>query len=220
MKALAFKELRELFGITVAALAGYLALVVNLMGAKVFDWVPGIPAGTNEVPFTGTEFTVFFTFVSVVFALALGFRQSAWESARGTYLFLLHRPLSRERVFLTKLALGISVMLLCASLPIVLYAWWAAVPGHHPSPFAWSMTAPAWRLAFLMPLLYLGAFLSGLRPARWFGTRLLPLVAAVVFLILLNVLPWWWSLSFPLAVLLYLLLVTNVCFVARVRDYA
>jgi hypothetical protein len=82
------------------------------------------------------------------------------------------------------------------------------------------MTGPVWRLAFLMPLLYLGAFLSGLRPARWFGTRLLPLVAAVVLLVLLDILPWWWSLGFPLAVLLYGLLVTNVCFVARVRDYA
>ena len=203
-----------------AALGCYLALVVNLMGAQVFDWVPGIPSGTREVPFTGGDFTGFYTLVSVVFAVALGFRQSAWESARGTYLFLLHRPLARDRIFLTKLAVGGGVLLLGAGLPIVLYGWWAAVPGHHPSPFAWSMTGPAWRLAFLTPLLYLGAFLSGLRPARWFGTRLLPLVAAVVFLVLLNVLPSWWSLSFPLAVLLYGLLVANVCFVARTRDYA
>jgi hypothetical protein len=220
MKALALKELREVFGITAAALGGYLALVASLLGAKVFDWVPGMPHGTEEVPFTGDGFTVFYTFVSVVFAAALGFRQSAWESARGTYLFLLHRPVPRDALFLTKLATGAGVFLLCASLPIVLYAGWAAVPGHHPSPFAWSMTGPAWRLAFLMPLLYLGAFLSGLRPARWFGTRLLPLVAAVVFLALLEALPWWWYLGFPLAVVLYGLLVANVCFVARVRDYA
>ena len=38
---------------------------------------------------------LFFGLVSGFFALALGFRQSAWESARGTYLFLLHRPLAR-----------------------------------------------------------------------------------------------------------------------------
>jgi ABC-type transport system involved in multi-copper enzyme maturation permease subunit len=220
MKALAFKELREIFGITAAALGGYLALVVNLMGAKVFDWVPGMPQGTEEVPFTGSGFTAFFTLVSVVFAAALGFRQSATESARGTYLFLLHRPLRREAIFWTKLAVGGGVLLLGASLPIVLYAAWAAVPGHHPGPFAWSMTASAWRLALLMPLVYLGAFLSGLRPARWFGTRLLPLVAAVVFLVVLTMLPWWWSLGFPLAMVLDGLLVTNIGFVARVRDYA
>jgi hypothetical protein len=220
MKALALKELREVFGITAVALGGYLALVVSLMGGKVFDWVPGMPNGTEEVPFTGGGFTTFFTFVSVVFAVALGFRQSAWESARGTYLFLLHRPVPREVIFLTKLATGAGVLLLCAGLPVVLYGWWAAVPGHHPSPFAWEMTGPVWRLALLMPLLYLGAFLSGLRPARWFGTRLLPLVAAVVLLVLLNMLPGWWPLGFPLLAAPYGLLVANVCFVARVRDYA
>jgi hypothetical protein len=83
------------------------------------------------------------------------------------------------------------------------------------------MTEPAWRMALLMPLLYLGAFLSGLRPARWFGTRLLPLVAAVTVLSLLGgVLPWWWAVSFPVTVALYGLLIANTCFVARVRDYA
>jgi ABC-type transport system involved in multi-copper enzyme maturation permease subunit len=218
MKALVLKELREVCGIAAAALGGYLALVVSLLGGKVFDWVPGMPAGTEEVPFTGGGFAGFFTFVSVLFAVALGFRQSAWESARGTYLFLLHRPVSRDAVFLTKLAVGAGVFLLAAGLPIVLYACWAAVPGHHPSPFGWSLTAPAWRLALLMPLLYLGAFLSGLRPARWFGTRLLPLVASVVLLLLADYLPW--ALGLPLAAALDGLLVANVCFVARARDYA
>jgi hypothetical protein len=220
MRALAFKELREVFGITAVALGGYLALLVSLVGGKVFDWVPGMPAGTREVPFTGGGFADFFTFVSVLFAVALGFRQSAWESSRGTFLFLLHRPLRREAVFLVKLATGVAVLLASSALPVVLYAWWAAVPGHHPSPFAWSMTDPAWRLVALTPLLYLGALLSGLRPARWFGTRLLPLAAAVVVVVLLDALPWSWGVSFPLALVVYGLLVANVCFVARVRDYA
>jgi hypothetical protein len=219
MKALAFKELREVFGITAAALGCYLALVVNLMGAKVFDWVPGMPRGTEGVPFADSGFTGFFTLITVLFAAALGFRQSATESARGTYLFLLHRPLRRDYIFLTKLATGAGVLLLSASLPIVLHASWAAVPGHHSGPFAWSMTAPAWRLALLMPLLYLGAFLSGLRPARWFGTRLLPLVATVVVLAALTLVPWW-SAGFPLMMVLYALLVANIRFVGRVRDYA
>lgn len=220
MRALAWKELREVLGITTIALACYLALAFNAMGAMVFDWVPGIPAGTTEVPFTGGGFTAFFTFISVVFAAALGFRQSAWESSRGTFLFLLHRPLRRETILLVKLATGMGVLLLCASLPIELYGAWAAVPGHHASPFEWSMTASAWRLMFLMPFLYLGAFLSGLRPARWFGTRLLPLVAAVLVLVLLYWAPWWWTVGFPLALLLYALLAGNICFVGRVRDYA
>jgi ABC-type transport system involved in multi-copper enzyme maturation permease subunit len=220
MKALVRKELREVFGITAAALAGYLMLVASLMGARVFDWFPGMPNGTREVPFVGGEFTVFFIFASVLFAVALGFRQSAWESSRGTYLFLLHRPVRREAIFLLKLAMGAGILVVCMSLPIVLYGTWAAAPGRHPSPFTWSMSESAWQSVLEMPLLYLGAFLSGLRPARWYGTRLLPLFASAAILLLLERVPWWWSLGLPLTVLLYGLLAANICYVARVRDYA
>jgi hypothetical protein len=219
MKALAFKELREVLGITAVALGGYLALVLSLMGAKVFDWVPGMPHGTREVPFTGDGFILFFGFVSIVFTIALGFRQSIVESCRGTYLFLLHRPMAWETIFLTKVLLGLGVFFLCASLPILLYGIWASMPGHHPSPFEWSMTRPAWDFTWLLSLLYLGAFLSGLRRARWVGTRLLPLIAAIFLLIIQSNLPWS-SLRLLLTLVLDGLFVTAICFVARVRDYA
>src|SRR5262249_42921682 len=134
MKALALKELREVVGIAVAALVAYLALVVNLMGAMMFSFVPGMPQEPEEVPFVSGDFTGFLTLIAVAFAVALGFRQSAWESGRGTFLFLLHRPASRRAIFLTKLAMGAGVLFLCTGLPIALYAWWAAGPGHHPSP--------------------------------------------------------------------------------------
>lgn len=220
MKALAFKELREILGITVAALAGYLMLLASLMGTMLFNMVPGMPRGAEEIPFISGGFLVPFTVLSVVFAAALGLRQSAWESSRGTYLFLLHRPMRREAIFLTKLATGIGVLLVCASLPIMLYALWSAAPGHHAGPFEWSMAAPAWHLAWLLPLPYLGAFLSGLRPARWFGTRLLPLFASVALMVLVNVSPGGWYFRLPLTLVLCGLLAANVCFVARVRDYA
>lgn len=219
MRALALKELREVFGIAAVALGCYLALAVSAMGALVFVWVPGLPRGSEDVPFTG-DFNGVFEFLSILFSVALGFRQSAWESSRGTYLFLLHRPLRRNTVFLTKLAVGSGVLVFCGSVPIVVYAAWAAVPGHHAGPFEWSMTAAVWHFLFLTPLVYLGAFLSGLRPARWFGTRLLPLAASLGLLVLVNALPWWWYLSLPEALVLYAALAANVCFVARVRDYA
>jgi hypothetical protein len=217
MKALAWKELREVLWIAVAALGCYLVLTISLMGGMVFSWVPAMPTETEAVPFVTGGFMGGFTLISLVFAVALGFRQSAWESSRGTYLFLLHRPLRREAIFLVKLAIGIGVFLCCASLPVVLYGCWAATPGYHDGPFEWSMSQSAWRLALLTPLVYLGAFLSGLRPARWFGTRLLPLAASLLFLLLL----WDWRL---LGLLLGLglggALVANICSVARMRDYA
>jgi hypothetical protein len=220
MKALAWKELREVLGITAIALAAYMMLVASLMGARVFDWFPGMPRGTREVPFIGSEFMTFFTFVTVLYAIALGFRQSAWESTRGTYLFLLHRPVRREAIFLLKLAMGVGMFVLCASIPVLLYGVWAAIPGHHASPFEWSMTEAAWEIILEIPMLYLGAFLSRLRPGRWFGTRLLPLIATATIVVLVDMIPWWWPLGFPLTMLLYGLVATSVCFVERVRDYA
>jgi hypothetical protein len=54
------------------------------------------------------------------------------------------------------------------------------------------MTVAGWQLWSAMPLVYLGAFLSGIRPGRWFGTRLIPLVAAGFWVLLANLMPWWW----------------------------
>ena len=81
------------------------------------------------------------------------------------------------------------------------------------------LTQPAWRLCFMLPLVYFGAFLSGLRPARWFGTRLLPLAAAGFFVWFVMSIPWWGP-RWALAVCLYGLLTANIFYVARTRDYA
>jgi ABC-type transport system involved in multi-copper enzyme maturation permease subunit len=220
MRSLAFKELRELRGIAAAALACYLALVANLMGAKVLNGFPGIANGTSEVPFTGSDFVTPFGLISAALAVALGFRQSAMESSGGTFLFLLHRPLPRTEIMLIKLASGLGVFFACASFPILAYGTWAAIPGHHPSPFEWSMTAPAWRSALVVSLLYLGAFLSGLRPASWFGTRLLPLAAAGLAILLLTTFAWRWRVGLPAVAFAYGVLVATVPYVARERDYA
>src|SRR5262245_44526642 len=118
MRALVWKELREVAGVTALALGAYLVLVVSLMDAKVFEWVPGLPRGTVGVPFVHGAFMEPFVCVSALFAVALGFRQSAWESAKGTYLYLLHLPCPREAIFSTKMAVGATVLLAGAALPI------------------------------------------------------------------------------------------------------
>jgi hypothetical protein len=191
------------------------------MGAAVFDWVPGVPAGTSEVPFVGSEFDNAYACISCVFALALGFRQSAVESSRGTFLFLLHRPLTRDRIMVTKLATGLAALVGVGGVPILLYGWWASVPGNVPAPFEWSMTAAAWNFALVIaPALYLGAFLSGIRPGRWFGTRLLPLVAVTYVAVALDQLPLPWVGWIVVFAALFAMLAASVCHVARVRDYA
>ena len=50
------------------------------------------------------------------------------------------------------------------------------------SPFRWSWTLPTWMVIGIMLPVYVGAFPSGLRPARWFGTRLFPPVTPFLLL--------------------------------------
>jgi hypothetical protein len=218
IKALAVKELREVFPIAALGLVMQLVIVASLTGMQPFaDWLRLDRLG---VPFQEHVLAPPFAVVGVVFTLLLGFRQSAWEAGQGTFKFLLHRPVRREAIFLTKLGTGAGVYLVCTLVPLLLYAWWAGTPGHYPGPFEWSMTGFAWRLCFLMPLVYLGAFLSGLRPARWYGTRLLPLAACGLLTAVLANFSLWWPVNLPLTVLLYGSLVVCVCHVARVRDYS
>ena len=79
-----------------------------------------------DVPFVQGNFLSMYFFIGVALAIALGFRQSAWEPSQGTALYLLHLPLPRRTIFLTKLATGIGLLLVCTLLPILIYATWAA----------------------------------------------------------------------------------------------
>ena len=70
-----------------------------------------------------------------------------------------------------------------------------------------------------MPLVYLGAFASGIRPARWFGSRLLPLVSVAAPAILSYTVPLWWLIGFPLLLLVAAVLLSDILWVAETRDF-
>jgi hypothetical protein len=131
------------------------------------------------LPFVIEDAFVFrFLVASAALAIALGLSQSLSETVRGTYPFLLHRPVTRRWLIGMKLSVGMVAYLLCAAVPLLVYGLWAATPGIYAGPFEWSMTWPAWAGWLATTLLYLGAFLTGIRPGRWYGSRLLPLVVA------------------------------------------
>ncbi|MBI3461880.1 MAG: ABC transporter permease subunit, partial [Planctomycetes bacterium] len=119
-RALAIKELRELSGIAAVAVALGLALVVYQIQIQPrrysrAPWAYGQPV----VPFVSDDFVVYFSFIAAAFAIALGFRLSLGEEFRGTYPFLLHRPISRRAVMLTKLLTGGAIYLVCSAVPIL-----------------------------------------------------------------------------------------------------
>lgn len=215
IKALVKKELREVAWIGAAALVLYLAFVSNLIGLKLFSWSY---AEEHGIPFVATSFIWPFAWISAGLALVLGVRQSKWEVERGTAVFLFHRPLRRTTIIRTKLLTGIAVYFLIAAIPILLYGAWAATPGTHAAPFEWSMTAPAFRVWLAMALLYLGAFASGIRPARLFGSRLLPLAASGLLVAPLSLLPWW-IVTLPGTLLFALLFASNIQWEVQQRDF-
>jgi hypothetical protein len=184
LKALVRKELRELLPIMVVAALAQLVVILAGTGVQLgfVSSLLSVSGGMNAgvIPFVSDETTTQLFLVVGACAIGVGLWQTMRESAQGTFTFLLHRPVLREVALGAKLILGIVFCLLLILLPLLYYACWAARPGTHASPFLWSMTARFWPICACLPLVYLGAFLSGLRPARWFGSRFLPLLAGAI----------------------------------------
>jgi hypothetical protein len=217
IKALAIKELREILGIAAIGFGAQILFGGTAVGIPPFDT---FARRETDVPFVDSTSYGFSCFLAGMLAVALGFRQAAWENSRGTYQFLLHRPIRRDKIFLTKLGTGLAVFLICTGVPILLRASWAAVPGTHPSPFYWSMTERYWQMCLVVPLVYAGSFLAGLRPGKWFGTRTFPLAGTGLLAAPLLVVGWPWLLGLPVLIVIYAVLVGNICFVGRMRDYS
>ncbi len=215
---LALKEVRETIWIAAAALAVYLFFVMMATGLGP---LAGMSSGRDALaPFVDLETVMGLAVVGMCLPAGLGLQQTVGESVRGTFQFLLHRPPGRTRLIGTKLLVGSGVCLVVSAVPVLLYVWWAATPGNHACPFEWRMTAIAWKVWIAMPTVYLGAFLAGIRPGRWHGTRLLPLPTAGVSALLIPLFPCWLVTGLPAVVILDALLVTNILFVARTRDFS
>ncbi len=183
LRPIAIKELRETVGLAaIASLVAFYFVTEHMVG--VFPWST---QNDGAFPFVSDTTPGFLFMVAFILAAALGLRQSAWELHAGTYLFLLHRPIERHQVMAIKIVVGLIVYGVSMAVPVLLYAFWAATPGTHASPFFWSMTVPVWQSLLTGVLLYLGSFLSGLGQGRWYVSRLLPLVAMapVTFVLIL-----------------------------------
>jgi ABC-type transport system involved in multi-copper enzyme maturation permease subunit len=216
---LALKELRETLWIAAAATVANLYVLLILAGVG-FSKEQALSSIERLYPFNEAVATSFIM-IGMCLAAGIGLRQTVGESARGTFQFLLNRPAQRWQLVVTKLLAGLGLYLSMTLLPLLLYVWWAATPGTHPSPFEWWMTTISWKGWFAGIIVYFGAFLAGIRPGRWHGTRLLPLVAAGLVALVLTAAPlWWWLPPAPLMLLADVLLVAAILFVSETRDYS
>ncbi len=174
-------------------------------------------------PFRGESPPMLAMCTLALFAIGLGLWQTLAESSRQTWLFLLHRPVPRERLLLMKWAYGAAGLVGLMALGLGIGLWLSARPGGRPAPFEWVSVIPWWQAFFATTLLYSAAFLVGLRPAAWRGSRLFPLAAAFGMTVVFNVetpAAWWWcGLMTLLMVGLHLTFLRLALIAGAGRDY-
>ncbi|WP_010583412.1 hypothetical protein [Schlesneria paludicola] len=219
--ALLSKELREL-----SLYAGLALLVqIHFLGAAMdLPLIPYFSEGRgNEIPFLpayyGSNAESNFCATAVIAAIAFGLHQSIWETWRQTTLFLLHRPMPRRQLLYGKMLAGLLLILAVTALPLLVYSLWAATPGTHASPFFWGMTEGWWRTIGLAVVCYLGAFLTGIRPAYWIGSRSWPLITALVAALGLRFAPIWPSVAYLGFGVLAAGLLVSILETAQSREY-
>jgi hypothetical protein len=215
-RALIVKELRESVGLVAVTALAATWVLCNLWGVAI---TPLDSREAVDMPFVDDE--LLYAAIPILggtLAGLLALKQSAWEEMKGTFRYLLYRPVERRRVMLTKMAVALVVVMTLMAVFILLHAIWAAGPGRHPSPFFWSMTVPAWKTWFVLPVFYMGTLLTGMRPGRWYGSRLLPAATGGLAGFVLMAQLWVWV-TIVGSALVTLLLAACVLSVARVRDY-
>ncbi len=220
---------------------------VVALGAAAFGWILSelfgvtaltrhqFPTHENTFSLVQSGWLLWYGFISAAFAGSLGLAMSLNDGVRGTWAFVLFRPISRRAYIGAKLLTGGVLTLVTVAVPALVYLVWAAIPGNQPIPFDWSFAQPTAEACGWAVVVFLGGFLSGIRPASWWWSRLWPLGATVVLGM------WWWLLAnmfdgnsngFPddltpsvaqywgLCVIVAAMLVTSILQVADERDFA
>jgi hypothetical protein len=103
MNSLTHKELRECAGILALGILTLFIVAAAGMGVAPMATLLG-SRQQGQIPFLSDSFRFQFGFVAVALALALGFRQSLGDFRGDAHRFLLHRPVTRHRIYGTKLA--------------------------------------------------------------------------------------------------------------------
>jgi hypothetical protein len=157
--------------------------------------------GFHPPPLMDEGFLLYVSVVAALFGAVLGFLQVFFESGGDKRSLLLHRPLSRSRIFLGKAAVGVGLYLLAVGLPCAWDVALVATPGHIAEPFSWPMMLPLLADALTGLVYYFAGMLLAQREGRWYGSRSLGLAAAVLGSFLVWVLPEFWHALLAIGIL-------------------
>jgi hypothetical protein len=209
LRGLIKKELREHFPIGIAGFVfSVLLLVPGVSGLRVghrhefgFLWDSltftrftgdSLGSPTLPVPIAHSGYLTALSLIACAVGLWLGIAMSFREEVKGTWAFLIHRPVARSHIIGAKLLGACALYAGAVAIPYAALALWCAVPGNCPAPWAVDYLFPGLDILARGAIIFLGAFLCGVRPARWYATRFVPLFAAVTLVILSALSPVWW----------------------------
>ena len=166
MKTIVFKELRE--GAKMAMLA--LAVLTFLLTVSYRQYGAELQRGYGAVPPLGQAMTQA-GFFCAIFGTVLGWLQIRAEKHRDLWAFLVHRPMTRTAILVSKSLAGLCLYTFGAGLPLLGFIILLWTPGHVAAPFEWAMTRPLSVMFLLGIVFYLAGMLVAVRQARWHGSR-------------------------------------------------
>jgi hypothetical protein len=187
MKTLLRKELQENVKPVALGLVIYTVLLLQMYHACL-HW--GL---TGAQPLTYQAFLVNTAWFCSLFGAVLGWLQIRNERRPDLWAFLLHRPVTRTRIFFGKVTAGLCLYAVAAGLPLLGYIVWARLPGHVAAPFEPAMLRPGLTIFLAGPVAYFAGMLTGLRQARWYASRALGVGVAVLAFGTLWLTPAYWQ---------------------------
>lgn len=189
MRAIIWKEIRENFKWAILWMLGVAAAIVYALAPEArnsYSW-----QGISSL--CSSNFLVVMTFGSAAGGALLGLLQMVSEVRRDQWAFLIHRPTTRTKILFGKILGGLILYLPAMGLPLFGAALWAATPGHFAGPFDWRMVLPGIADILVGVVFYFAGMLTGIRQARWYGSRALGIVAAIPCAVIIGNVPEFWQ---------------------------
>ena len=176
MKTILQKDLRENFKLALIGLAIFSLLLIQAYQsclnslAYLLRSSASVRADSFQ-PLLAEQVLTEAGFFCAIFGAALGWLQTRNEAHRDLWAFLIHRPLSRAEIFRGKAAAGWCLYAFGAGLPLLIFIAVVRAPGHVAAPFEWPMVLPLLAIFLTGVAYYFAGLLTGLRQARWFGSK-------------------------------------------------
>lgn len=176
MKQLVLKELREQSRVALLGLAVFSVMLLLAFSASM-GWLDrlaysnGYSDAEGYQPLLSQSILTQAAFFCGIFGALLGWLQIRAEKHPDLWAFLLHRPISRTTILRSKVMSGLLLYAVAAGLPVFGFILVCSMPGKVPAPFEWRMALPLTAIFLVGVVHYFAGLLTGLRKARWYGSR-------------------------------------------------